>query len=142
MAREPSRRFRLGGNAAASPGEEKGRGFVDTRIEQGAVAESGAAQVLIAAGYEIVERNYRCKAGELDIIARDAGVLVFVEVRSRSDDAHGHAAEMVRRRKQRRVIRVARCYLAAEAPAFERCRFDVVAITGDDVELLKDAFRV
>ena len=115
---------------------------MDTRIAQGAVAERDAAQLLIAAGYEIVERNYRCKAGELDLIARDDGVLVFVEVRSRSDDEHGHAAEMVRRRKQRRVIRVARCYLATAAPAFERCRFDVVAITGDEVELLKDAFRV
>ena len=115
---------------------------MDTRIAQGAVAERDAAQLLIAAGYQIVERNYRCKAGELDIIARDDGVLVFVEVRSRSDDEHGHAAEMVRRRKQRRVIRVARCYLAVAAPEFERCRFDVVAITGDEVEVLKDAFRV
>jgi putative endonuclease len=115
---------------------------VDTRIAQGAVAERDAAQLLSAAGYEIVERNFRCKAGELDIIARDDGVLVFVEVRSRSDDEHGRAAEMVQRRKQRRVIRVARYYLAAAAPAFERCRFDVVAITGDEVELFKDAFRV
>ena len=115
---------------------------MDTRVEQGAVAERDAAQLLIAAGYEIIERNFRCKAGELDLIARDDGVLVFVEVRSRSDDEHGHAAEMVRRRKQRRVVRVARCYLATATPAFERCRFDVVAITGDEVELLKDAFRV
>ena len=114
---------------------------MDTRVEQGAVAERDAAQLLIAAGYEIVERNVRCKAGELDLIARDDGVLVFVEVRSRTDDEHGHAAEMVRRRKQRRVVRVARCYLAAAMPEFERCRFDVVAITGDQVELLKDAFR-
>jgi putative endonuclease len=114
---------------------------VDCRIEQGAAAERDAAQLLVAAGYQIVERNFRCKAGELDIIARDAGVLVFVEVRSRADDEHGHAAEMIRRRKQRRVVRVARCYLAAAAPAFDECRFDVVAITGDDAVLLKDAFR-
>lgn len=115
---------------------------MDTRLEQGAAAERDAAQFLVAAGYEIVERNFRCKAGELDIIARDAGVLVFVEVRSRSDDEHGHAAEMVRRHKQRRVIRVASCYVAAARPRFEHCRFDVVAITGDEVTLLKDAFRV
>jgi putative endonuclease len=114
---------------------------VDTRLEQGAAAERDAAQLLVAAGYQIVERNFRCKAGELDLIARDAGVLVFVEVRSRSDDEHGHAAEMVRRRKQRRVIRVARYYVAAAEPDFERCRFDVVAITGDEAILLKDAFR-
>ena len=115
---------------------------MDTRIEQGATAERDAAQLLVAAGYEIIERNYRCKAGELDVVARDAGVLVFVEVRSRSDDEHGHAAEMVRRRKQRRVIRVARYYVAAAEPDYESCRFDVVAITGDEAILLKDAFRV
>lgn len=115
---------------------------MDTRLEQGAAAERDAAQLLVAAGYQIVERNFRCKAGEIDLIARDAGVLVFVEVRSRSDDEHGHAAEMVRRCKQRRVIRVARYYVAAAAPQFEHCRFDVVAITGDEVTLLKDAFRV
>jgi putative endonuclease len=114
---------------------------VDSTVERGAVAERDAAQLLIAAGYEIVERNYRCKAGELDIVARDGDVLVFVEVRSRSDDDHGDAVEMIGRRKQRRVIRVARCYLAAAAPAFERCRFDVVAITAGDAILLKDAFR-
>ncbi|HEY6177689.1 MAG TPA: YraN family protein [Kofleriaceae bacterium] len=115
---------------------------MDTRLEQGAAAERGAVQLLVAAGYEIIERNFRCKAGELDIVARDDGVLVFVEVRSRSDDEHGHAAEMVRRRKQRRVVRVARCYVAAAQPQFEHCRFDVVAITGDEAILLKDAFRV
>ncbi len=111
------------------------------RLERGAAAERDAAQLLIAAGYEILERNFRCKAGELDIIARDGDALVFVEVRSRSDDEHGHAVEMIGRAKQRRVVRVARYYLAAAAPRFERCRFDVVAITGGDAILLRDAFR-
>ncbi|HMG21148.1 MAG TPA: YraN family protein [Kofleriaceae bacterium] len=115
---------------------------MDSTVERGAAAECDAAQLLVAAGYEIVERNYRCKAGELDVVARDGDILVFVEVRSRSDAEHGSAAEMIGRRKQRRVIRVARCYLAAAAPVFERCRFDVVAITGGNPVLLKDAFRV
>jgi putative endonuclease len=109
--------------------------------QRGAEAERDAAQLLIAAGYEIIERNFRCKAGELDIIARDGDVLVFVEVRSRSDDDHGHAVEMIGRTKQRRVVRVARHYLAVAAPRFERCRFDVVAITAGDAILLRDAFR-
>ena len=113
----------------------------DPRQARGAVAERDAAQLLVAAGYEIVERNFRCKAGELDIVARDGDVLVFVEVRSRSDGDHGDAVEMIRRTKQRRVVRVARYYLAAAAPAFERCRFDVVAITAGEAILLKDAFR-
>ncbi len=96
----------------------------------------------MAAGYRIVERNFRCAVGELDVIARDGEVLVFIEVRSRATGDHGHAAEMVDRNKQRRVTRVAACYLEAHAPDFEACRFDVVAITGTDVELIRDAWRV
>lgn len=115
---------------------------MDQRIQQGALAEFGATQLLVEAGYRIVERNYRCKAGELDIVARDGDVLVFVEVRSRSDDDHGSAFDTIRRGKQRRVIRVARCYLEAVAPQFEECRFDIVAITGGETILIKDAFRV
>lgn len=114
--------------------------------ERGARAEAHATRLLVEAGYSIVERNYRCKSGELDVVARDGDVLVFVEVRSRADDEHGSAAETVRWGKQRRVIRAARFYLAERAPAYERCRFDVVALTGTpdgvDAVLLKDAFRV
>ena len=111
------------------------------KLERGAAAERDAAELLLAEGYEIVERNFRCKAGELDIVARDGDVLVFVEVRSRSDDDHGCAVEMIGRAKQRRVVRVARHYLAIAAPQFERCRFDVVAITAGAPILLRDAFR-
>lgn len=112
------------------------------KIEQGASAEACATRLLVAAGYSIVERNFRCKAGELDIVARDGDVLVFVEVRSRSDDEHGSAAEMIRHTKQRRVARVATYYLSTVAPVFEECRFDVVAITAGDAVLIKDAFRL
>lgn len=122
--------------------EEKGSWVVDTKIQRGASAEADAAQLLATAGYRIVERNFRCKAGELDIIARDGDVLVFVEVRSRADHEHGSAIEMIRRSKQRRVARVAACYLELMAPAFDECRFDIVAITAGEAVLLKDAFRV
>ena len=114
---------------------------MDARQQQGAEAERAATEFLIASGYQIVEHNFRCKAGELDIVARDGDVLVFVEVRSRSDDDHGHAVEMIGRTKQRQVIRVARHYLAIAAPHFEQCRFDVVAITAGAPVLLRDAFR-
>ena len=80
---------------------------MDNKIQRGASAETAATRLLVDAGYRIVERNFRCKAGELDIVARDGEVLVFVEVRSRSDDEHGSAVEMIRRGKQRRVARVA-----------------------------------
>jgi putative endonuclease len=67
---------------------------------------------------------------------------VFVEVRSRSDDEHGSAVEMIRWTKQRRVARVATYYLAARQPGFDECRFDIVAITAGEPVLIKDAFRV
>ncbi|HEU4732275.1 MAG TPA: YraN family protein [Kofleriaceae bacterium] len=115
---------------------------MDPRNARGASAERGAAQLLAGAGYQIVERNYRCKAGEIDIIARDGDVLVFVEVRSRSDAEHGSAVETIRHTKQRRVARVAAYYLATVEPSYDECRFDVVAITAGEPVLIKDAFRV
>ena len=114
---------------------------MESKSERGASAETVAARLLVDAGYRIVERNFRCKLGELDIVARDGDILVFVEVRSRADDEHGSAVEMIRRGKQRRVVRVARYYLATMQPTFEQCRFDVVAITGSETILLRDAFR-
>ena len=111
------------------------------KVQRGASAETDASRLLVDAGYRIVERNFRCKVGEIDIVARDGDVLVFVEVRSRSDDAHGSAVEMIRNTKQRRVVRVARYYLATVEPVFEQCRFDVVAITAGEPILIKDAFR-
>lgn len=111
-------------------------------VNRGASAEADATGALLAAGYQIVERNFVCRAGELDIVARDGDVLVFVEVRSRADGAHGHAAEMVSPGKRARVTRVARIYLEARAPVFDECRFDVVAVTGDVIDIIKDAWRV
>ena len=107
----------------------------------GASNEALAARSLIAAGYQLVERNFACDAGELDIVARDGTVLVFVEVRSRSSGDHGEAAEMVTPAKRRRVSHIAAIYLEMRRPRFEECRFDVVAITGDDVQIIKDAWR-
>lgn len=112
-------------------------------IENGATAEERAAAMLVARGYTIVERNVECAIGELDIVARDArGVLVFVEVRSRRDGRHGDAAEMIGPGKRRRVARMARWYLHTMNPAFEEARFDVVAITGEAIELIEDAWRL
>ena len=111
-------------------------------VAVGASAETAATRLLLERGYRIVERNFRCKVGELDLIARDRGVLVFVEVRSRADAEHGHAAEMVDAHKQRQVARVAECYLAMRDPDYSEVRFDVVAITGGETELIQDAWRL
>lgn len=108
----------------------------------GAGAEQRAATELQRLGYQIVERNFRCHIGELDIVARERGVLAFVEVRSRADARHGHAAEMVNAAKRIAVSRVAAAYLAMRRPPFTHARFDVVAITGSQIDVIRDAWRL
>ncbi len=96
---------------------------------RGAGAEEAAAAFLARQGLDILERNYRCRLGEVDIVARDGEVLVFVEVRARSGLAFGGAAASVDARKQARLAAAARHYLArlgAEPP----CRFDVLTWEG------------
>lgn len=110
--------------------------------ETGSVAEAQAVSLLVRKGYRIVERNFRCQSGELDVVARDGEVLVFVEVRSRADGEHGHAAEAIDRRKQRQVARVAMHYIGLRDPQFQSSRFDVVAITGGEAVLIQDAWRL
>jgi putative endonuclease len=111
--------------------------------EKGRRGEDRAAALLRARGYHVVERNFRCRQGEIDVVARDgADTLVFVEVRTRADAEHGTALETVRSVKQRRIADAAAYYLSVRRPPFTRCRFDVLAITGEDVVLIKDAFRL
>jgi putative endonuclease len=95
-------------------------------------AEALAAAFLERAGLRIIARNWRRPEGELDLVASDdIGTCVFVEVRSRTGAALGHALESITAEKRRRVIRAARLYLSeAPAPA-TGYRFDVVAITFD-----------
>lgn len=111
-------------------------------IEVGATSEDRAVSYLVRQGYRIVERNYRCKVGELDVVARDGSTLVFVEVRSRHSAKFGSALEAVGPRKRRKVTRVAMAYLAWRRPRFDSARFDVVAITGDELVHIKDAWRL
>ncbi|MFN0250769.1 MAG: YraN family protein [Kofleriaceae bacterium] len=107
----------------------------------GAAAEDRAVAALEADGYTIIARNWSRDIGELDVVARDGNVLVFVEVRSRADDEHGHAVEMVSAPKRTKVTKVAYLYLVLERPDYDQCRFDVVAVTGDAIEIIKDAWR-
>lgn len=124
-----------------SEGRSKTAPVNGSTLERGASAEQRAASLLASRGYQIVERNFRCASGELDIVARDGEVLCFIEVRSRADASHGHAAETVDRKKQRQVARVALHYIGLRDPQFAKSRFDVVAITGDEILLIQDAFR-
>ena len=110
--------------------------------EVGKSKEARAVAFLIDRGYAIVERNWRCKIGELDLVAHDGDTLAFIEVRSRADGTRGTALETVRGAKQRKLAQVAAAYLAMKRPRARACRFDVVGITGDELVLVKDAFRV
>ena len=97
---------------------------------------------LQAAGYEILERNYRCRAGEIDLIAKDHDFLVFVEVKYRRNGSSGVSLEAVTPAKQRVISRVAQFYLTVKYNSVDvPCRFDVVGIDGDRLQWKKNAFE-
>jgi len=94
--------------------------------------EALACAELQRRGYAILERRYRTRAGEIDIVARDRGTVVFVEVKTRMDRAFGGAAVAVTGWKQRRVVHLALDYLSRHGLHECPCRFDVVAIDFDE----------
>ena len=117
------------------------------RAARGADCESLAAKFLEAHGLEVLARNLRCKAGELDLVCRDGDVLAIVEVRQRQRDDYGGALASVNASKQRKIIRAARYFLENRAVLRAyTLRFDVVAVQGlpqgvHHVRWVKDAFR-
>ncbi len=112
---------------------------------RGKDAESLACRFLQAQGLALIERNYRRRPGEIDLIMVDADSLVFVEVRYRRQDRFGSGADSVDRRKQAKISACAQLYLQAHPEMAARpCRFDVISISGDAgdpaVEWIRDAF--
>jgi putative endonuclease len=104
----------------------------------GRIGEGLACDHLLRKGYEIVARGYRLFRGEIDIIARDGGTLVFVEVKTRTDEEFGRPEEAVTPSKQRQIRRIAQGYLVDHPRGESGCRFDVVSILyrgPDDVRL-------
>jgi putative endonuclease len=95
---------------------------------RGTAGEDLACRHLRRQGLSILERNYRCRTGEIDIVAREGETIVFVEVKERGDASHGGAVEAVTVPKRRRVIRAARHWASAHRQSESRLRFDVVAI--------------
>jgi putative endonuclease len=127
----------------AAPGNGRRRAAPPgSTVAIGQRAEDRAAAALARAGYRVVERNVRFSLGELDAVAYQGDTLVFIEVRSRRDDRFGGGLAAVTAAKQRRVARAAATYLALRRPSFRACRFDVVGITGDELVIVKDAFRI
>lgn len=108
-------------------------------------SESQSARWLESRGLRVLERNLRCRAGELDLVALDGEVLVFVEVRYRGSSSHGGAAASVNRGKQQRLLRAARYFLPELtrrhcAGRMPRCRFDVVCVQDGRLEWIRHAF--
>lgn len=107
----------------------------------GAVWEQKAAEYLEAFGMRIVERNYRNRQGEIDIIGYHEGYLVFVEVKYRSSTHRGYASEAVNAKKQRQICRVADYYRYTHGLGESTAvRYDVVAVQGERMEWLQNAF--
>ena len=112
----------------------------------GSEAEEMAKRFLENQGLSLIQRNYRCKMGEIDLIMQDNDTLVFVEVRHRSRIGFGSAAESITKTKRRRIVTAATMFLQS-IPAKNQppCRFDVMAITGNKMQQfdwIKDAFQV
>jgi putative endonuclease len=114
------------------------------RRQFGRDGERAAERFLRRRGYTIVERNYRCPLGEIDLVALDRGTVVFVEVKARRGAGFGAPADAVGSRKQRQVVRAAEHYLAARRLHDRDVRFDVVGVRLEGSELvcevLQDAF--
>ncbi len=108
---------------------------------QGQQWEQRALAHLLRQGLTLVEANYHCKSGEIDLILRDGAALVFVEVRQRAGRSHGGAAASITPAKSRRIVRAAQTYLQRydRLPA---CRIDVVAFDGEALDWLRDAIQV
>lgn len=121
--------------------------ILDSRKIFGREGESAAEQYLRRKGYRIVGRNLRSSMGELDLVAEDGQVLVFVEVKARRTDAFGGAIYAVHQRKQEKLIRLAAQYLSRHHLKDRPCRFDVVLLQGMDaaappIEHIQNAFDV
>lgn len=97
-------------------------------MRRGAAGEQRACDYLRWEGLSILEQNFRCRVGEIDIVAREGDIVVFVEVKERGDASHGGAVEAVTPAKRRRVIRAAQLWAARHGESESPVRFDVVGI--------------
>ncbi|MBN1913567.1 MAG: YraN family protein [Candidatus Omnitrophica bacterium] len=114
------------------------------RILKGRSAEEAAAGFLKKKGYRIIQKNYRTKLGEIDIIAKDKDTFCFIEVKSRHSDKFGSPKESITADKQNRIAKSSLIFLKANKLFDEKSRFDVVALSYPEgkpkIELIKDAF--
>jgi len=130
--------------SAGVPPSEGQPSMAEHRRALGASGEDIAAAWYEENGYEVLERNWRRREGEVDLIVRRRRIVAFCEVKTRTTDAFGTGAESVLPAKKRRIRRLAIRWLAELTPASGRAlvdlRFDVVDITAGEVDVIEDAF--
>lgn len=107
----------------------------------GSSYERIAGEYLKLKGYEILEYNFRCRSGEIDIIARDGEYLVFCEVKYRQNVGKGTPFEAVTIEKQKKISKTALYYVTTKYRRDIPCRFDVVGILGNEIRVVKNAFE-
>ncbi|HDH87178.1 MAG: YraN family protein [Deltaproteobacteria bacterium] len=116
------------------------------RITLGRFGEDLARERLKDCGYRILTTNYRCPLGEIDVIARDDDVLVFVEIKTRKNKSPGRVKEAVNTKKQRQISKVALAYMKSHNLWGSKARFDVVAVGlldgKNEIEIIKNAFEL
>ena len=121
--------------------DNKGEGRFLNKRQTGAFYEKQAEEFLIQKGYQILERNYRNRNGEIDLIAKDGEYICFTEVKYRTTSKYGNPLEAVNIRKQNQIKKVAQYYLIKHGlTEWTPCRFDVVAYEGESVTHIKNAF--
>lgn len=143
--RTQGRRSRDAACAAPEPGAENLRARLSPSQKVGHQGEEQARQHLQAGGLIIVSRNLYARTGEIDLVAMDGSILVFIEVRQRRSSRYGGAAASVNLHKQRRIIRTAQYFLPRLVQRYcggvtPACRFDVVSLGPDGLDWIKDAF--
>lgn len=110
---------------------------VGTKYEEKAISH------LKSKGYHILAKNFRCKIGEIDVIAKEEGYLVFIEVKYRSTTKNGYPHEAINPYKTNKIIKTAEFYMLTNNISFDTpCRFDVVTILGKDIDIIKNAFEL
>ena len=106
----------------------------------GTFYEDAACEYLQAHGLEIVERNFRCKLGEIDIVAKDKNCIVFTEVKYRKNDTFGEALWAVGYTKQKKICQCAKVY-CMYYPWINEIRYDVIGVTDTKIEWIPNAFE-
>lgn len=108
--------------------------------ELGSVYEKLAGKYLEQQGYKVLEYNFLCKQGEIDLIAKDDKTFVFVEVKYRKANSMVSAIEAVNYTKQKKICKTASYYIYSKGYSNQPCRFDVIGFDGDEITHIKEAF--